>query len=189
MKTKRKLKVGIQRKLLKLNLDKDNIFFILTLIVGVGAAFIAVSYAKIINFLNHYLYPDHDISNEAIAIGALMVFISGYPVMKFGYICGVVSTNDLCQAYAKFQGECLLDQILTKQLVTIHPDQSLLYAFHLLKKNKVSRILVTSKENDRTPVGIITAEDIVNCFGFHIQDESKSELIDRFMEEESISIS
>tara|TARA_B100001971_G_C18268024_1_gene596393 strand:- start:75778 stop:77553 length:1776 start_codon:yes stop_codon:yes gene_type:complete len=113
--------------------------------------------------------------------------ISGYPVMKFGYISGVVSTNDLCQAYAKFQGECLLDQIATKELITIHPDQSLMYAFHLLKKHKVSRLLVTSRENDRRLVGIITAEDIVNRFGFHIQEESKAELIDQFMEDKSPS--
>lgn len=111
--------------------------------------------------------------------------ISGYPVMKFGYISGVVSTNDLCQCYAKFQGECLLDQISTKQIIHIHPDHSLMFALHLLQKNKVSRLLVTSRENDRRLVGIITAEDIVNRFGFHIQDESKAELIDRFMEEES----
>ena len=107
--------------------------------------------------------------------------ISGYPVMRGNRLIGVISTNQLGQAYAQFKGECLVSEVCTKNLIYIHPDQSLMMAFHLLNAHKISRLLVTSRINDRKFLGILTAEDIVNCFGFHIQEESKADLIDQYI--------
>lgn len=108
--------------------------------------------------------------------------ITGYPVMKNGLILGVVSTNQIGDAYAKFKGECLLSDICTKRLIHIYPDQSLMMAFHFLNKAKVSRLLVVSRINDKRLVGVITAEDIVNRFGYHIQEESKAHLLKEYIE-------
>lgn len=107
--------------------------------------------------------------------------ISGYPVMRNNLIYGVLSTNELGAALAKYQGGCTLDQICQKDIVSIYPDQSLLAAFHKLKKFKISRLLVVSRINESRLIGIITAEDIVKKFGFHIQEESKADVIDQYL--------
>lgn len=109
--------------------------------------------------------------------------ISGYPVMKNGLIFGVISTNELGAAWAKFQGSCTLDLICCKDLVWIYPDQSLMTAFHKLKQHSISRLLVVSRINDKKLVGIITAEDIVKKFGYTIAQESKADVIDKYMQE------
>ncbi|MCO4754251.1 MAG: chloride channel protein [Bacteriovoracaceae bacterium] len=108
--------------------------------------------------------------------------ISGYPVMKGRDLFGVLSTNQIGQACVEYKGQCLLSDVCTKELIVIYPDQSLMVAFHLLNTHKVSRLLVTSRINDKRLLGIITAEDIVNCFGFHIQEESKADVIDRHIQ-------
>lgn len=107
--------------------------------------------------------------------------ISGYPILKNGLIFGVISTTELASAFAKYQGECFLSEVCTKKVITIHPDQSLMLAFHLLKQYKVSRIVVVSRINNKKIVGIITAENIVNRFGFHIQEDSKLDIMNDYI--------
>ncbi len=109
--------------------------------------------------------------------------ISGYPVMRHKYITGVISSHEIGSAYARFQGEATLSDICVKKVVTIYPDQSLMVAFHKLNKHKISRLLVVSRINDRRLIGIITPEDIVCHFGFHIQEDSKEHVIDHFIQE------
>jgi CIC family chloride channel protein len=109
--------------------------------------------------------------------------ITGYPILKHGLLYGVVSTTELGAAYAKFKGECFLSDICTRKLITIYPDQSLMFAFHLLNKYKISRLMVVSRINDKRLVGIITAENIVSRFGFHIQEENKKDVFDEFIKD------
>jgi len=97
--------------------------------------------------------------------------VSGYPVLKNGLLFGIVSTNQLAQAYAKNNDKICIEEICTKKVITIFPDQSLMVAFHYLNKYKVSRLPVVSRINPKRLLGIVTAEDIVNRFGFHIQEE------------------
>lgn len=110
--------------------------------------------------------------------------ISGYPILKNGFLHGVISTTELGSAYAKYQGECFLSEVCTKKVITIHPDQSLMLAFHLLKQYKISRLIVVSRINDKKIVGIITAENIVNRFGFHLQEDSKLHIMNNFINAE-----
>lgn len=108
--------------------------------------------------------------------------ISGYPVLGEGKLVGVISTNQIGKACAEYKGQCLISDVCTKNLIVIYPDQSLMVAFHLLNRHKISRLMVTSRLNDQTLLGIITAEDIVNRFGFHIQEESKADVINQHLE-------
>ncbi len=109
--------------------------------------------------------------------------ISGYPVMRSNYIVGVISSHEIGSAFARFQGEATIQDVCTKEVITIYSDQSLMVAFHKLNKYKISRLLVVSRMNDRRLVGIITAEDIVNHFGFKIHEESKHGVIDSYIAE------
>ncbi len=109
--------------------------------------------------------------------------ISGYPIIKNGVLFGVISTSELALAYAKYQGNCYLENICKKEVISIYPDQSLLIAFKKLKENKISRLIVVSRINDKRIVGIITAEDIVNHYGYHIDEESKKDVLEKYIEE------
>jgi CIC family chloride channel protein len=109
--------------------------------------------------------------------------ITGFPVMRNGLVFGVISSNEIGQAFAKFEGDTNISEVCNKKLYSVYPDQSLTIAFHYLKKYRVGRLLVVSRVNDRKLVGIITAEDVVNRFGFHIQEESKYNLIDQYIDE------
>jgi len=100
---------------------------------------------------------------------------SGFPVLKNGLLIGMVSTADVGSAYAKRKkGQRTVEDISTKNVIKIYPDQSLLVAFHKLKQYQISRLAVVSRINDKRLVGIITAEDIVRKFGYHLVEETKA---------------
>lgn len=97
--------------------------------------------------------------------------ISGFPVLKNGMLIGMVSTNEIGQMYAKGEAEKLIEDIAEKKIISIYPDQSLFVAFHKLKRYQISRLPVVSRLNDRRIIGIITAENIVAKFGYHLAEE------------------
>ncbi len=109
--------------------------------------------------------------------------ISGYPVMKGDKLVGVVSSSEVGQAFARFEGESTIESISTCKVMTVYADQSLLMAFHYLKQFRISRLIVVSRLDDKKLIGIITAEDIVNSFGYHVQEESKYDIIDKCIKE------
>ncbi|TNF27571.1 MAG: chloride channel protein [Deltaproteobacteria bacterium] len=100
---------------------------------------------------------------------------SGYPVLKNGHLIGMISTNEINMQIAKGNKEVKIEDICTKQIIHIYQDQSLLVALHKLNKFQISRIPVVSRLNDKRLIGIITAENIVSQFGYHIQEEEKKE--------------
>ncbi len=97
--------------------------------------------------------------------------ISGYPVMDKGLMVGIVSSNEIHTAFAKRKcGISIIGDICTRNVIKLYPDQTLLVAFHKLKKYHISRLAVVSRLNDKHLLGIITAHDIVKSFGFHITE-------------------
>ncbi len=110
---------------------------------------------------------------------------SGYPILKNGKLFGMVSTQDLARACVKGEKARPVGEFCTKNIISVYPDQNLTVAFHRLKKFNISRLPVVSRLNDKNLLGIITAEDIVNHFGYHIQEENKEEEVRKI--EESLS--
>lgn len=96
--------------------------------------------------------------------------ISGYPVMRHGRMVGMIANSEINNFLAKGFGDQKIMDLCPKNVISIYPDQSLLVAFHLIKKFQVSRLPVVSRLNDRMLVGLITPEDIACHFGYHIQD-------------------
>jgi CIC family chloride channel protein len=94
----------------------------------------------------------------------------------------------MAKAHAKDHGKATIEQIATRNIISVYPDCSLFVAFHKLKENHISRLAVVSRLNDKRLLGIITAEDIVSRFGFHIQEEKKNYKIDDIEEKENIEI-
>ncbi len=100
--------------------------------------------------------------------------ISGFPVLKDGVMIGMISVADIGQAYAKRKkGQSSIEDICTKGIIKVYPDQSLLMAFHKLNQFNISRLPVVSRLNDKKLVGIICPEDIVNKFGYRLAGQKK----------------
>jgi CIC family chloride channel protein len=119
--------------------------------------------------------PAHLSVDEAMKFAKSQPY-SGYPILRNGLLEGVVSASDLATAIAKGDGHRNLLDVAEKKVITIHPDQSLLVAFHKLNRFQVSRLPVVSRINDKKVVGIITAENIVSKFGYHLKDDNESNL-------------
>jgi CIC family chloride channel protein len=89
---------------------------------------------------------------------------TGFPVIMGEQISGMVSKIDLERHLANKSEKMLLDEICTKDLIKIHPDQNLLIALQKLNKYQISRLPVVSRINTRKLLGLITAEDILRKF-------------------------
>ncbi|WP_372655533.1 CBS domain-containing protein, partial [Halobacteriovorax sp.] len=48
-------------------------------------------------------------------------------------------------------------------------------AFHRLKRFQISRLPVVSRLDDKRIVGVITAQDIVNKFGYELTESTKED--------------
>lgn len=99
---------------------------------------------------------------------------TGFPVMKNGNLFGMVSLSDMARSHAKNHGDVTIESIATRNIISVYPDCSLFVAFHKLKQHNISRLAVVSRLNDKRLLGLITAEDIVSRFGFHIHEEKKN---------------
>ena len=99
---------------------------------------------------------------------------TGFPVVKNKLLVGMIAKADLRRAKAKNDEYANILEIAEKKIISIYPDQSLMVAFHKLNRFHVSRIPVVSRINDRRMIGIITAEDIVSKFGYHIQESDNT---------------
>jgi len=104
---------------------------------------------------------------EAFYKGRECLF-SGYPVVEGNLLVGMVASNEIGKAYALGEEESTVLSISALDIISVYPDQSLMMAFHKLKKHQISRLAVVSRLNEKKLLGIITAEDIVNNFGYHI---------------------
>lgn len=102
---------------------------------------------------------------------------SGFPIMHGDHLAGMVSSNDIKAQMAKENFEAKISSICEKKIISIYKDQSLLVALHKLRKYHISRLPVVSRINDKDLIGIITAEDIVSHFGYHVTSEDDDENI------------
>ena len=95
--------------------------------------------------------------------------ISGFPVLENGELYGIVAKSDIMTQMIKKKHAIKLGEVCEKKIIKIYPDQSLMVAFHLLKRFHISRLPVVSRLNDKKLIGIITPEDIVKTFGHSLQ--------------------
>lgn len=72
---------------------------------------------------------------------------------------GILTKTDLLYAYIQnFAGEHLIEEFMTKRVLTVAPDEALHMAILLMNSHKVSRIVVAKNDH---PIGIITGRDLL----------------------------
>ncbi len=93
-------------------------------------------------------------------IGAVVV------VDEHGYLEGLISQTDLVRAEASNKEftklpDILPEHIMTRNVITTTPDESLAQAVDKLIENRIHRLVVVEKENGhQVPVGILTVTDL-----------------------------
>ena len=74
-------------------------------------------------------------------------------------LSGIITKTDLASVFLTQATEPLLvSKIMTRNVITVKPADSLLYVESVLVNNKISRVVV---ERNRQPVGIITHRDFI----------------------------
>lgn len=86
--------------------------------------------------------------------------ISSVIILKTdGTLAGIITKTDLASVFlTQATGPLQVSKIMTRNVKTVKPADSLLYVENVLVKNKLSRVVV---ERDRRPVGIITHRDFI----------------------------
>jgi CBS domain-containing protein len=74
-------------------------------------------------------------------------------------LSGIITKTDLASVFlTQASGQLPVSKIMTKNVITVKPADSLLYVESVLVNNKISRVVV---ERNRQPVGIITHRDFI----------------------------
>ncbi|MDQ3967809.1 MAG: CBS domain-containing protein [Thermoproteota archaeon] len=72
---------------------------------------------------------------------------------------GILTKTDVLYAYIEnFAAEHLIEEFMTKRVLTVAPDEALHMAVLLMNSHKVSRIVVVKNDH---PIGIITGRDLL----------------------------
>jgi signal-transduction protein with cAMP-binding, CBS, and nucleotidyltransferase domain len=76
-------------------------------------------------------------------------------------LSGIITKTDLASVFLTQVTEPLLvSKIMTRDIITVKPTDSLLYVESVLVNNKISRVVV---ERNRQPVGIIAHRDFIHA--------------------------
>ena len=89
--------------------------------------------------------------------------ISGVPILdEKKDIIGIVSIDDVISAFDKNYVDKKISNYMTKNVITVPENYSIISAIHKLEKFKVGRLPVTETSNSKKITGIITISDILN---------------------------
>jgi len=76
---------------------------------------------------------------------------------------GIVTFEDVMKVPKDRRSKVLVDQIAKKKLITAHPNDSVLEAFHKMSEHEVGRLLIVDPDNPAKLRGVITRTDIMHA--------------------------
>ncbi|MFQ5815139.1 MAG: chloride channel protein [Candidatus Hydrothermarchaeaceae archaeon] len=99
---------------------------------------------------------------------------SGYPVVKDGELVGIVTLQDVEKVSEGDREGKKVEDIMSKELITIHPEATLEDALQILMKHDIGRLLVVDPREARKLLGILTKYDIIREYA-KLRDELRRE--------------
>ena len=92
----------------------------------------------------------------------------GYPVTNsLNELIGVITFEDISRIPKEKRDEIFVGEVANKNLIVVHPRDSILEAFEKMNLHNVGRILVVNPDNPKKLVGIITRTDILKALIKH----------------------
>ena len=113
------------------------------------------------------LSPKNTISDVLLAINSTGHL--GYPVVENGELVGIITLEDVLRVPEERRNYVKVEEVMTRDVITISPDSSLEDALRLLEKYKIGRLPVVE---DSKLVGIITRSDIIRAHARFISSTS-----------------
>lgn len=89
---------------------------------------------------------------------------TGFPVVEDGKLSGMITFDDLRRVPLTAQDETLVEEVATKNVISVYPDQSVKYAMDLMHQNGIGRLPVVRKNGSKEVVGIITRSDAIQVY-------------------------
>jgi chloride channel protein, CIC family len=106
--------------------------------------------------------PDDVTVAEALDVVGRLDF-NGFPVLRDGYMVGLITTNDLKRLEAEGRQDEMIAATMTCKIVHAHPDQTLDTVVLKLAQRELSQLPVVSRADDTRLLGIITLRDIARA--------------------------
>ena len=99
---------------------------------------------------------------------------SGYPVVKNGDLVGIFTLQDAEKVSEEEREGKRVEDIMSKDLVTIYPEATLEEALQLLMKHDIGRLLVVEPQDTQKLFGILTKYDVIREYA-RLRDELREE--------------
>lgn len=100
----------------------------------------------------------------------------GIPIIESEKVVGMVTMSDVLRVPREQMSSTPLKSVMTRNLVVVYPDESLLDALNMMTEHGIGRLPVVSKETSRL-AGIITRTDVIRAYNRAVELLSKSELM------------
>ena len=98
--------------------------------------------------------------------------MKGMPVLDDnGRLVGMVTLTDVLKVNPEQRAKTMASSVMTKELITTMPDESLYTAFGKMTSNQVGRLPVVEPGDNTKLIGIITREDIWRVYNVEIMSE------------------
>ncbi len=89
----------------------------------------------------------------------------GFPVLSHnGNLAGIVTRKDIIEALTSGKKDMPIKEIMTRDIATCYPNDTLETALRKLGENNVGRIPVVEREKQQHLVGLITRENIISAY-------------------------
>ena len=98
--------------------------------------------------------------------------IKGMPVLDDnGRLVGMVTLTDVLKVNPEQRATTMVSSVMTKELITTIPDESLYTAFGKMTSNQIGRLPVVEPGDSTKLIGIITREDIWRVYNVEIMSK------------------
>ena len=89
---------------------------------------------------------------------------TGFPMMdESQQVVGIVTLQDAMKVAKEKRNSVSIDEIATKDLIVVFPDDFVAEAFEKMDKYDVGRLVVVDKDNRRSLLGILTRSDVMHA--------------------------
>ena len=112
--------------------------------------------------------------------------IKGMPVLDDnGRLVGMVTLTDVLQIHFDQRATTKVGSVMTKELITTIPDESLYTAFDKMTSNQIGRLPVVEPGDSTKLIGIITREDVWRVYNIEIRSKLEEVKLSGSVEENS----